>query len=321
MKITPFGGGADEAARWDDFVARAWNANFLHSRKFLSYHGEKFRDCSAWIESGDGKIAGVFPAAVVADENAVCSHPGATYGGVVHCGGLQGEAMQAALAALADYYRAAGFEKIIYKATPHIYHARPTEDDLYALFRADAVLTRRDLAAVVAPGDAPKRSQRRRRGLKKAQEASAQIIEGAVDAPFAEELWNVVRQNLAERHNVSPAHSWPEMRTLGERFASEIVFVGARIGAQIEGGVVRWGYPTAHHAQYIAATARGREACVLDLVFDHLLRRANQDGRWLSFGVSTENGGRNLNAGLHEFKSGFGGGAITHDFYELPLGR
>jgi hypothetical protein len=42
--------------------------------------------------------------------------------------------------------------------------------------------------------------------------------------------------------------------------------------------------------------------------------------RYFDFGISTEQEGRYLNRGMIENKEGFGGRAIVHDWFEIPLG-
>ena len=39
-----------DAEAWDALVAAAPGATFLHSRRFLSYHGNRFQDASLVIE-------------------------------------------------------------------------------------------------------------------------------------------------------------------------------------------------------------------------------------------------------------------------------
>jgi hypothetical protein len=98
MKLTVRRYETRDAAEWDNLVAASWNGTFLHGRKFLSYHGERFRDLSLVIEDARGRTVGVFPAAYDnAQEDIALSHPGLTYGGVVHDGRLRGAAMLEAL--------------------------------------------------------------------------------------------------------------------------------------------------------------------------------------------------------------------------------
>lgn len=49
------------AEAWDGLVDGSWNGTFLHKRRFLSYHGERFRDVSLLVEDTRGRLMGVFP--------------------------------------------------------------------------------------------------------------------------------------------------------------------------------------------------------------------------------------------------------------------
>ena len=88
MDVVPY--SPQYEASWDEFCARAVNAPFLHTRRFLGYHGGRFQDLSLILRE-EGSIVGVLPAAALpGTDGAVASHPGATYGGLVHDGWLSG---------------------------------------------------------------------------------------------------------------------------------------------------------------------------------------------------------------------------------------
>jgi hypothetical protein len=75
------------------------------------------------------------------------------------------------------------------------------------------------------------------------------------------------------------------------------------------------------HAQYIASTEEGRGLFVLDAVMDVLLRDVCAETPYFDFGISTEEGGRQLNVGLIDNKESYGARAIAYDFYEFETGR
>jgi hypothetical protein len=291
---------------------------FLHTRAFLGYHGDRFDDASVVLRDDGGRLLGVLPAAG-AGAGEVGSHPGATFGGIVHDGSLGGPAMIEALAAVADHYRSQGFERLRYAPVPHIYHRRPGGDDLYALFRLGAERVRCDLSCAVDLEDGPRLSSRRRRGLAKARRQGVEVAEGP---ELVEELWPVVEANLAERYDARPVHGVEEMRMLADLFPREIVVVIARLSGVPVAGAVLFENPRVSHAQYIASLAAGQEAGALDAVFDHCLTRAGDRGaRYFDFGTSNREAGRVLNEGLHEFKAQFGGGGVAYEHYELDLAR
>src|SRR5258705_6768921 len=92
LRISPYTSGDEE--EWDEFIADAPMATFPHSRRFLGHHGERFADQSLMLRDSRSRLLGVFPAATdPAEEGCVVSHPGITYGGVLHSGMLGGASM------------------------------------------------------------------------------------------------------------------------------------------------------------------------------------------------------------------------------------
>lgn len=306
-----------DAERWDTFCAGCHSATFLHTRKFLSYHGERFEDLSLILEEA-GRWVGILPAARdPQDKLCVISHPGITYGSLLHQGALRGGRMIEALDCIRKYYSASGFSRLVYKAVPYIYHSLPAQDDLYALFRLDANRTRCDLSCTINLSNRGKPTERRRRCLKKARKAGVSVMEGR---EFAGPLWDVLVENLARKHGVAPVHSGYEIDLLAKSFPENIRFAVGILQGKIEAGVVLFTTRTTHHAQYIAASTVGYETSALDAVFEYCIESALAKGaRWFDFGTSNEECGRVLNSSLYEFKSEFGGGGIAYEYYEMPL--
>lgn len=302
---------------WDDFCAKAINATLLHTRKFLSYHGDRFEDASLLIYEED-RLLGVLPAARASQEaHLVVSHPGATYGGIVHDGRLIGGKMIAAFEAVSAYYRQQqGFSTFLYKALPYGYALVPGQDDLYALFRLDAVRVRCDLTSCIDLSHQRPLSERRRRSLKKAQKSVA-----VDDAPGSlPELWDVLTDNLARRHGARPVHTLEEITLLAGRFPDDIALRCARHEGRLVAGILLFLSRNVWHAQYIASSEEGYDLAALDAVFNTAIEDARNAGaRYFSFGSSNEQSGRILNEGLYAFKSEFGGGGMAHEFYELTL--
>jgi lipid II:glycine glycyltransferase (peptidoglycan interpeptide bridge formation enzyme) len=217
--------------------------------------------------------------------------------------------------AVCDAARTAGFSTIAYKTVPSIYHRLPAEEDRYALFRFGAQLHRRDVLSVIERDNRGPVQERRRRGVKRAAKAGV-VVEQMTDfAPF----WAVLEATLGERHGMKPVHTLAEIHLLASRFPQNVQLFVARMGAEVQAGIVM--YVSAHvaHAQYIAATPTGREAGALDLLVEHLVTTACRDARWFDFGISNEDDGRFLNTGLIEQKEGFGARAFVHDHYTLAL--
>jgi len=316
LLIKPFSGADDD--RWDDLCLNSCNGTFLHTRKYLSYHGDRFIDQSVVIEDKDGCLLGLFPAATHPDnDKTIVSHPGITYGGIVHNGRLCGEKMIQAFEALIDYYRASGFAVMQYKAIPSIYHQIPSNDDSYALFRLNARRYRCDLSATIDLLNPGKISNRRKRGLAKAKKNGLVIQRGV---QYIEQLWVVLSDNLERKHQLKPVHIIAEIKDLQSRFPENIQVVVALKDKQVVAGVILFVEKMVEHAQYIASSELGYQYAALDLIFMSCIEVAkNNQKRYFDFGNSNEKQGQYLNSGLHQFKHEFGAGSVVHEFYEILL--
>jgi len=315
-RLRPFEQRDSEA--WDACVSQAGAGTFLHTRRFLSYHAQRFEDRSLLVEDGRGGVSALFPAALdPADNSTVVSHPGITYGGLLHDGNLVGSECLRTLQAICRHYSAQGLRRLRYKAVPSIYHWMPAQDDLYALFRMDASLYRRDLSCAIDLSSRATSSERRRRGLKKALGKGVEVVEGF---DRVREFWNVLEENLFSRHQRKPVHTLEEILLLHGRFPAEIRLLVAVLGDEVVAGTLLFDSVRVLHSQYTASSARGREISALDAVFEAAIALATRERRrYFDFGVSTEDSGLQLNDGLHDFKAGFGGAGVAHDFYEVQL--
>jgi hypothetical protein len=307
----------DEADRWDTLCAAAYGATFLHTRRYLSYHGNRFIDRSLVVEDG-ARWLGVLPLAEDASDPAlVVSHPGLTYGGMLHDGALRGEAMVQAMQLAADELRAQGHSRLLYKPVPHIYALAPAQDDLYALFRLQARCMRSDLSSCIDLAHRLPASERRRRALRKAHEAGLTIHQGCEQLA---RLWPVLEENLLRAHGQRPVHSLREIETLADRFPRLVRCLLASLDGQAVAGLVLYLSARVVHAQYIAASEQGQALHAPDLLFQRAIDDAQTLGaRYFDFGVSTVEQGRVLNQGLHRFKSEFGAGGVVYEHYEVSL--
>lgn len=301
---------------WDEWCRNAGNATFLHTRKFLSYHRDRFEDASILFYDS-GRLVGVMPAARdLNDSSLVVSHPGATYGGVVHQGWLNGARLIEAIENLKSYYGREGYVRFLYKPLPHVYARVPAQDDLYALFRLGAQRVRCELSSTIDLSARRAPSDRRRRGLKKA--LTSVTLEKA-DSMLAG-LWEVIVANLERKYGASPVHQLGELTNLKSLFPDNILIRCATVDSRVEAGVVFFNSPNVWHAQYIASSEKGYAVSALDAVFETSIEEARRAGaRYFDFGTSNGDGGRSLNDGLYRFKSEFGGGGTVHECYELVL--
>lgn len=302
-------------SRWDDFVRSSKNGTFLFLRGYMDYHADRFLDASIVVADNADRWLAVLPA--TRRDKLLASHGGLTYGGFITDARMTVPTMLEVFDAAAGYLVDTGIDEVQYKAIPHIYHRLPAEEDLYALFRMNAVLCRRDVASAIEPARPGPMQERRTRGARKARRASVEIRKCA-DQIGA--FWVILEQTLTQKHGVKPVHRLDEFQVLAARFPEQIVLHAAFLGAQMVAGVVVYLTESVAHAQYIAASDTGRELGALDLLFQSLIYETYLGVRYFDFGISTEQGGRVLNTGLIEQKEGFGARAVTYDHYVWSLG-
>lgn len=306
-----------QADEWDRLVETSTSGTFLHTRKFLGYHRDRFEDASVCIWDS-ASLVGVLPAARDPGNSArVTSHPGLTYGGLLHCGKLRGQDMLDAINCIINHYAEHGYKELRYKAIPVIYHRAPSQDDIYAIFRVAGRRYRCDLSVAIDLGFRLQVSNRRKRAIKKAQQANVIVSE---DSAFDRFLWNVLEYNLAEKHSARPAHSLKEIRYLHGLFPRNIQFLSAIQEGKVIAGAVLFITPTAVHAQYICSNDNGYAVNALDMVLERGVHIASALGaRYFNFGICNEDNGNVLNDGLFRFKMEFGGAGIVHEFYDIAI--
>lgn len=311
---------SDHETDWEEFVKNSWNGTFLHQRKFLSYHQDRFVDYSILIRNRkNGRVLALLPAAISpVDSSCIVSHPGITYGGLLVDGQVYGSLMISVFEKIFEIFRNNGITRFVYKPVPYIYHRIPMHDDIYALYRFNASKCRCDLSSTIDFFQQRKIEPGRLYNLRVAQKKQLFTAEGS---EFLRDYWVILENILFLKHNKKPVHLYEEITLLAERFPNNIRCVVAFYQDKIVAGTVL--FVTSHvvHTQYLAADLDlGRRFGALDLVIESVFNKyCNDQNRYLDFGISTENNGHFLNDGLYWFKHGFGSGSVLYESYQVDL--
>jgi hypothetical protein len=174
-----------------------------------------------------------------------------------------------------------------------------------------------DVSTTIDLARRPALAKGRRHALSKARRAG---IEVRTSDDFAS-MWTMLSERLAQRHDTAPTHSVEEIRRLAARFGQIrlIAAFGGEGSAPMMAGALVYRYDGVLHTQYLCASDAGREVGALDAVIAHLIEHECDGCRWLSFGISTHDQGRQLNAGLVAQKEMFGGRSTVTQVLELDL--
>jgi hypothetical protein len=301
----------ESAKQWNDFIDTAKNAVFLLHRSYLEYHEDRFTDHSLFIFNKD-KLVALFPANEIDD--VIHSHAGVTFAGLILSGDVKAKETLEIFEKISAYYRGLNFKELYYKAIPSIYHRYTSEEDLYALFRNNATLYRRDISSVIQLSNPIRFSETKRQAITKCENAGIVVLE---NNDFTE-YWELLSSVLA-KFSTTPVHTIDEITYLKAMFPQNIRLFEARFGGELLAGIVMYVYNHVVHTQYMANSARGRTIGALDFINSKLITDTFKEKMYYSFGISTEAAGLVLNEGLIQQKEMMGGRAIVNDFYKITL--
>ena len=298
---------------WNAFVDQSRNATFLLNRSYMDYHSDRFTDHSLMIWK-DGKLYAILPGNQ--SGKTFYSHQGLTYGSLLTTSKASAKDVCDIFVAINSYLQSAGFQKVVYKAIPWIYHQIPSEEDLYAIVKeCHAQLAVRNIASVIDMSHPLKWSRDRHYGANKARTGGIIAEESNDFAAF----WKILEDNLMQTYQAKPVHTLEEMLLLKSRFPEQIRLYVAKLGEETLGGSLLYITPQVVHSQYISATPKGKHMHAIDAIFRKILQEDYKDCKYLDFGTSNEEGGKVLNTSLIYQKEGFGGRGVVYDTYEWRL--
>ena len=313
MLITVCLYGSEKQSEWDSFIENSKNGTFILKRAYMEYHSDRFTDFSLMFYK-ERKLVAVMPASL--HEQQVRSHGGLTYGGIISNTSMKTKLMLEVFEALIGFLKEHGITSLLYKRVPTIYHLYPADEDLYALFRNNAKLIRRDISASILLKKTLKFSELRKRGVKKALKNGLTVKQSNNFHGFIDMENNV----LNARHHTQAVHSACELELLASRFPDNIkLFMTSDGNSSNLAGVTVFETQSVAHLQYIANSDVGCKVGALDLLISHLIEKYSKTKRYFDFGISTEKDGTYLNEGLIAQKEGFGGRGIVYDTYEISL--
>ncbi len=299
-------------ALWDNFVINARNAHFFFKRDYMEYHADRFNDHSLMVYEGENLIA-LFPANLKND--IVYSHQGLTFGGLIISDDVKTLRMYNILKYLIDFLKSKSIKELVYKAMPHIYHRRPSEDDVWALNKLGAELLKRDITSIIRLEDVIKFTKGRRGCIKKAKQEGLVVRESNDLKTF----FSMMESLLEEKYDAVPVHNVAEMQLLQGRFPENIKLFAAYKDELMLAGVLVYETDLVAKTQYISSTEAGRQLGAVDLIIDYLISDCYKTKLFFDFGTSTDNSALGFNEMLIAQKESFGARSVVVDVYRLRI--
>lgn len=311
----------DLSTEWDRALPSMAQGTFIHSRRFLSYHGERLIDRSVIIRGSGGDIRAIFPAALSNnDPTIVISHPGTTHAGLLHSDKMRADDAILVWSEVLNHYKSLGVRQLHVKSVPQHLHRVQSGFEQWLLWKNGGVVHRVDLWNVIDLLLPIRISNGTKDNIRKASKGNIRLVRGT--PVHLGMFFDLLVENLRERHNVRPTHELAEIEMIWSMFSQEIILhLAFSSEGDLLAGVLLFLFSGhAVHAQYIASSDEGRKNGALAMLLKVIIEESSVEGyRYFSFGASTDDKGYRLNSGLFNFKAGFGPATVPAQHVLLDL--
>lgn len=313
---------------WDQFVEKqSINGTFLQERRFLNYHEEgKFEDCSLMFYENDNLVA-VCPACIIREEGKrqFYSHLGSSYGGIiVEKGLLRVDKMRCLYETFEEYLKEQGFQKCTLKMSMDLLCVYPQDLIKFILtyyeYRETKELNiyidfekyKNDILSNF--------SKMKKRNIRKCLQLEMQLKE-LNSKKEIEEFYTILSENL-KKYSIKPVHNVIEMLDLKNRLGDNIAFYGVYYGNTLLAGTMVFIFKKTKcvHTQYLAADPEYAKLNAMAFVYYKMIEIYKKRAfRYLSWGITTEHGGKNINWNLANNKEEFGSLHGVNSIFEKEL--
>ena len=303
---------ASHAEIWDEFISRTANGTFLHRRLYMDYHAHLFDDFS-WMIFEDNKLKAVLPAHRKGED--VFAHNGLTYSDFLFHFKLKlehkVEIIQQVLAQFSEW----GIRRLVVKDIPFVFHRYIDQSNAYIYHQLQAKITRVKPFFVWIKNNEIKVNRNRLKNIKKLEVCHNYIID--TNPAKLSDFWKIVEQNLHERYESRPVHSFEDMQLLMKRFPHRIRLYTLQENNKMLAGALVYYINKAMHFQYIHSVPESADRMAVEWltyqVFVH-----NSDMEYISFGTSAT-ADNNLLKGLVYWKQSFGATLVNQYVFDIPV--
>lgn len=311
---------------WDLFIENeSINGTFLQEWKFLNYHEKgRFEDCSL-IFFDEKKVVGVCPACVIYEEGKKIfySHMGSTYGGIIICKEmLRVEKMKELLDAFEKYMKKENFSKCILKPSMDILCNYPQDILEFFMFfnkykESKELNIYIDYSKYNTADIISNLSKMKKRNIKKCLNAGF-MLKKLIERNEIDEFHRILSANLL-KYDRKPIHTVDELCDLKKRLGSAIEFYGAFLDKKLMAGTMVFLFENVKcaHTQYLAADPDYKQLNPMAFIYYKMIEVfAEQDYKYLSWGIATEHLGSDINYSLANNKEEFGSLHSINRIYE-----
>lgn len=307
VSVDRFVAGRDEST-WEHFLAGSSNGNLFQSRRFLAYHpAGRFEDHSLLFRR-HGELLAV--AAGEAANHTWSAHRFSSHGGIAVMPGTSPSDALEIVHSLLTYARANGWSRLTMRFVPDAIAEETFLPVVWALSVLGFTQDSREMTWCLLPRFNSAEEllaayeDGARRAVHKARKQGLLARESTDYGAF----WDILADNLKQRHGVAPTHSIEEITRIRSLCPGEVQLhaVHDSAGQMLAGSVVFDVSAHCSHCFYFGQDYSFQSVRPMPLLMHHLnLEYAVKRKRRLNYGVFTAAGGTELNLGLSRFKESF----------------
>lgn len=299
---------------WNDFVAQAKNATFLFHRDFMEYHKDRFEDFSLLVFEEE-KLLAILPANKKG--NAVYSHQGLTYGGLVYLSKLKAEKVESILDEILLFLKETKVDTFYYKPILDFYFSEGNKEMDFFLLKRGAHLERKEMNLAINLAVPLKISKSKMKHFRRIENLDLDIFEEENFDPFWEKI---LEPRLTEKFNAKPVHSKEEISLLKSKFPKNIRQYSAYRNGEIIAGITIFETKNVVKSQYGATSKTGEEFRALDFLFINLIHKYKRKGKhFFDMGIVDDENESGYNSGLLKQKEELGCTVYNQDFYKIAI--
>ena len=311
---------------WDDFISKSNNGTIFNKQTFLSYHiSRKFKDHSLLFYLKN-KLLCVLPAAHIKKNNQeiLCSHPGASFGGLICLENIKFSTYDLVLKSLVDYSKKHGFDSILLINTPSIY-SRVQDGSLNYLLLWNCFYPYENYISHFV--DISKNKTIDELLSKRKQRYIRQLIDQKMFTIKSSDNLNCFYEILLDSKktfNSQPTHSLKELKKLTSLLPNNIELLLSETDGEISGGALVFYTNTASCLVfYNVIKLKYQSSQLATLQLYYCMQRAKQHGcKIIDFGVShtpENNNPLKPKKSLIKFKEQFGARGVLRTVYKWKL--
>lgn len=290
---------------WDEFVKNNMFYTIYHLRIFLDYHPiNRFIDNSILIYDDETLIC-ILPCCK--KDNIYFSYSGSTYGGpVIHNNWTTIDKMKIIIDKIFEYYE----NKIEFRLANDIYFSE--EIKLLYFLLSQKLTIKPELSWYIKSNDQfinninNKRNKKYLEKMIKNDNIKCFITTNNNDYV---QFYNILKINLNKNHNTNPTHTLEEFLDIKERIKDYIYLFIVKEKEKILGGVFTIKVTNkCLYTFYITKNIEYNTCAVIYAMYTISLFAKENDIKYIDYGISTENYGRDINMGLSDYKQSTLGG-------------